>query len=174
LPSTRWGAITHLKQLSKVVLEAASQVKRKIILVGDLEKMKPFTQNLPSNIELYHASEAVEMDEKPLDSYRNKKDSSLRVCANLVKEQKAEAMISAGNTGACVATCLLTWRQLQGMHRPAIASIMPNVIGQYLLLDSGASPDVDPDTLWNSLSWTSVCGEGHEQTEPNRPASEHW
>jgi len=129
-------------------LQAAPLLKYKLYLVGDTARLKPLLpSSLPDNIELRHASQAVEMAEKPLDAYKRKKDSSLMVAARLVKEGHAQAMVSAGNTGAASATALLTWRQLPGVHRPAIASLMPNRHGGFVLLDSGASPDVDPEHL---------------------------
>jgi glycerol-3-phosphate acyltransferase PlsX len=84
------------------------------------------------------------MDDKPLEAIRKKKDSSLAVGVNLVKEGLADAFVSAGNTGAVTASSVLSWRQIEGVHRPAIASPFPNRHGQFLLLDAGASPDVDP------------------------------
>lgn len=129
-------------------LEAAPAIHSTIFLVGDssqIERLLPASR--PPNIEVIHASQSVGMDEKPLDSYRRKKDSSLMVCARLVKEGRARALVSAGNTGAVSATALLTWRQVPGIHRPAIASVLPNPKGGFLLLDTGASPDVDPKHL---------------------------
>jgi glycerol-3-phosphate acyltransferase PlsX len=87
------------------------------------------------------------MEEKPLDSYRKKKDSSIVVGAQLVKDGMASAFVSAGNTGACSATCLLIWRQIEKVHRPAIGSQIPSKHHDFLLLDAGASPDVDPEHL---------------------------
>jgi glycerol-3-phosphate acyltransferase PlsX len=98
-------------------------------------------------VEVHHASQTVGMDEKPLDAYRKKKDSSLMVATRLVKDGKASAMVSAGNTGAATATALLAWRQLPGIHRPAIASRLPNRHGGFVMLDTGASPDVDPEQM---------------------------
>ncbi len=129
-------------------LEAAPMLQRKLLLVGDEAKIKALLPaSLPDNLEIVHATECVEMDEKPLDAYRKKKDSSLMVAARLVKEGHAEALVSAGNTGAASATALLEWRQLEGIHRPAIASQIPNLHGGFILLDAGASPDVDPEHL---------------------------
>ena len=87
------------------------------------------------------------MEEKPMEAYRKKKDSSLMVAAKMVKEGAAHALVSAGNTGAASSTSLLQWRQIEGIHRPAIATQMPNLDGGFLLLDAGASPDVDPPHL---------------------------
>jgi glycerol-3-phosphate acyltransferase PlsX len=129
-------------------LEAAPRLKSRLFLVGAPDRLKKLLPSqLPSNLTLRAASQSVEMDEKPLDAYRKKKDSSLMVAAKLVKDGEAQAMVSAGNTGAATATALLTWRQLPGIHRPAIASRIPNLHGGFLLLDSGASPDVDPEHL---------------------------
>ncbi len=123
-------------------------LQRKLLLVGDEAKIKVLLPaSLPDNLEIVHATECVEMDEKPLDAYRKKKDSSLMVAARLVKEGHAEALVSAGYTGSASATALLEWRQLEGIHRPAIASQIPNLHGGFILLDAGASPDVDPEHL---------------------------
>lgn len=129
-------------------LQALPEIHGKILLVGHPAQIAPFLPNpLPPGLEIVEALEAVGMDEKPLDAYRKKKGSSLRVAANLVHDGKADAMVSAGNTGAASATALLTWRQVAGIHRPAIASFMPNQGHGFCLLDAGASPDVDPEHL---------------------------
>jgi glycerol-3-phosphate acyltransferase PlsX len=147
-------------------LEAAPLLRTKLYLVGDLARIKPLLPaKLPPNVELYHASQQVEMSDKPLDAYRKKKDSSLRVACRLVKEGKAEAMVSAGNTGAASAYSLLTWRQLPGVHRPAIASPLPNHHGGFVLLDAGASPDVDPEHLVEF----AIMGRAYAQKIMGRP-----
>lgn len=126
-------------------LLAARQTKRDIILVGDEATIrKHLPPDTPSNIKVQHASQVIEMGEKPLEAYRKKKDSSMMVGIRLVKEGTASAFVSAGSTGAASASSLLTWRQIQGIHRPAIGSQLPNRHGGFLLLDAGASPDVDP------------------------------
>jgi phosphate acyltransferase len=135
-------------EIVKGALEAAPLLRKPLLLVGDtavLERHLP--KPLPDNIEIVHASEAVGMEEKPLEAYRKKKDSSLIVGAQLVKDGRARAFVSAGNTGAASATCLLIWRQVEKIHRPAIASKIPNKHADFLLLDAGASPDVDPEHL---------------------------
>lgn len=134
--------------LVKGALEAAPVLRRKIILVGDEARVMHLLPNaLPANMLFVHASQSVDMDEKPLDAYRKKKDSSLMVAARLVRDGHAAALVSAGNTGAASATSLLQWRQVEGVHRPAIASHIPNRHGGFVLLDAGASPDVDPEHL---------------------------
>lgn len=129
-------------------LLALPELKYPLILVGDCERIKPLLPNpVPKNIEFVHASESIDMHEKPTEALRKKKDSSIVVGANLVKEGHAEAFVSAGNTGAFTAGCLLSWRQLHGFHRPAIGSPFPSLGGQFILLDAGASPDIDPEHL---------------------------
>lgn len=129
-------------------LLAASELKGTLFIVGDRARLQPVLPSaLPRNVVIRHASQVVEMHEKPLDAYKKKKDSSLIVAAKLVKEGEAEAMVSAGNTGAATSTALLIWRQIEGIHRPAIASVLPGRYGGCVILDTGASPDIDPEQL---------------------------
>ena len=136
------------KEIVLGALLAAPKLRGTLFLVGQPEVVIPLLgPNPPANIEVVSASQAVGMEEGPLDAYRKKKDSSLMVATRLVKEGRAEAMVSAGNTGAAAAHSLLSWRQVPGIHRPAIASWLPNAHGGFILLDAGASPDVDPEHL---------------------------
>lgn len=126
-------------------LQVAHEIAGKIILVGDPSEIEDAMKGpLPSNVDIHSASEVIGMHEKPMEALRKKKDSSLVVGCRLVKEGHADAFVSAGNTGAVAAGSLLAWRQIPGIHRPAIASPIPNKHGPFLLLDAGASPDVDP------------------------------
>jgi phosphate acyltransferase len=127
---------------------AAPLVSGKIFLVGQRDAIeRHLGQSPPGNLEIVAASEVVDMHEKPTDAIRKKKDSSMAVAANLVKNGKAKAFVSAGNTGAATAISLLTWRQVQGIHRPAIGTMIPSRGDGFLLLDAGASPDIDPDNI---------------------------
>lgn len=129
-------------------LEAAALIQDSILLVGPPDVIsRHLPTPAPRNIEIVPASQYVEMDEKPTDAYRNKKDSSMMVCAQLVHDGRADAFISAGNTGAATTFSLMTWRQMQGIHRPAIASLIPSINQEFVLLDAGASPDVSPRHL---------------------------
>lgn len=130
------------------VLAAAGELKATLILVGQSEAIQEAMGGpCPANVMIHPATEVVEMEEKPMDALRKKKDSSISVCIDLVKKGQADIVVSAGNTGAATAASLLGWRQMPGIHRPAIASHFPNKHGQFLLLDAGASPDVDPEHL---------------------------
>jgi len=129
-------------------VQAAPLARHTILLVGDPSEIEScLPRPCPSNIRIHAASEKIEMHEKPLDALRRKKDSSLVVGIELVKEGQAACFVSAGNTGAVTAGCLLSWRQMHGFHRPAIASELPSKGRNFLLLDAGASPDVDPEHL---------------------------
>lgn len=129
-------------------VQAATRMKHTVVLVGDTRCIEGFLPKpCPANIELHPASEIIEMHEKPLEALRKKKDSSLVVGIELVKQGQAACFVSAGNTGAVTAGCLLSWRQMHGFHRPAIASELPGRRQNFVLLDAGASPDVDPEHL---------------------------
>jgi phosphate acyltransferase len=100
-------------------------------------------------ITIHNATEVVEMDEPPAQALRNKKDSSIRVCSNLVKEGVASAFVSSGNTGALMAISRFVLKTLDSIDRPAIASALPNQKGSgTLMLDLGANVDCGPDHLF--------------------------
>ncbi len=128
-------------------IAAASQLKGEIILVGDNDQIRKFAPQLPHNVSIRHTTQVISMDDKPIEAIRKKRDSSLVVCAEMVKSGEADAMVSAGNTGAASAASVLAFRQIQGVHRPAIAQVLPTKTGNFLLLDAGASPDVDPEHM---------------------------
>jgi glycerol-3-phosphate acyltransferase PlsX len=96
---------------------------------------------------LLEAAQVIAMDEKPTESVRSKPDSSLVVACRAVAEGKADAVISAGNTGAMLAACLLELRRIPGVRRPAIAVTIPARRGPSVLLDSGANADARPEDL---------------------------
>lgn len=121
-----------------------------IILVGDRELIeKELQKNKYANTRLsvQHASEVVEMDESPQSALKNKKDSSMRVAINLIKEEKAQACVSAGNTGALMATARYVLKMLPGIDRPAIASSLPSQKGTTYMLDLGANTDCTAEHL---------------------------
>ncbi len=122
-----------------------------IILVGDESRIRNELTHLKAtsikNISIFHASQVIEMHELPVLAIRKKKDSSMVKAASLVKEGKADALVSAGNTGALVASTKIKWRSLPGIQRPAIATVMPALHGAFVLLDAGATPDCDPFNL---------------------------
>jgi len=94
-----------------------------------------------------HAAEVVEMDEAPASALRGKKDSSMRVAIDLVKEGTARACVSAGNTGALMATSRFVLKTLPGIERPAIATTLPSLTGRTYMLDLGANTKATPEQL---------------------------
>lgn len=99
-------------------------------------------------LSVVHASEVVGMDEPPAQALRGKKDSSMRVAIDLVKEGRAQAAVSAGNTGALMAISKFVLKMLPGIDRPAIASILPTVKGHTYVLDLGANVDCTSEHLY--------------------------
>jgi len=97
--------------------------------------------------QIRHASEVVAMDEPPANALRGKKDSSMRVAINLVKNGEAQACVSAGNTGALMAISRFVLKTLPGIERPAIASILPTAKGHLHILDLGANVDCTAEHL---------------------------
>lgn len=123
-----------------------------IILVGkpevitkELDALK-VTPN--SRLTLYPASEIVGMDEHPAFALRNKKDSSMRVALNLVKKGEAQACISAGNTGALLATSRFVLKTISGIDRPALAVVLPTISGHTYVLDLGANINCTAEHLF--------------------------
>ncbi len=117
----------------------------KLLLVGQKDRLT--RSDLPSNIEIIHASEVVDMKEEPVKALRSKRDSSLRVAMTLVKQERADAVISAGNTGAMVAGALFPMfglGKLEGVKRPGIAIPMPVEGGVCAMIDVGANPNAKP------------------------------
>ena len=119
-----------------------------VILVGLEDRIRVLLAEADeSRISIRHASEVVGMDEMPSLALRNKKDSSMRVAINLVKEGKADACVSAGNTGALMAISRFVLKTLPGIDRPAICAIMPTISGHTHILDLGANVDCTPENL---------------------------
>jgi glycerol-3-phosphate acyltransferase PlsX len=131
------------------VIDAATQVpEARILLVGQKDRLS--RPNLPKNVEIVHAAEIVGMDEDPAKALRGKPDSSLRVSLRLVKRGEADAVISAGNTGALVGGAIVPvfgLGNLEGVKRPGIAIPMPVDGGFCALIDAGANPNAKPQHL---------------------------
>ena len=124
---------------------AAREYGVPVILVGDEKIIRQETARFSDSDSLpltyYHASEAVGMDESPMTPIRKKKDSSIKVAFDLVKRGEASAVMSAGNSGAVLATAVFVLEKLSGVDRPAIGTIFPTLKGSTLLLDAGANVD---------------------------------
>jgi phosphate acyltransferase len=132
----------------------------RITLVGREEQIRPLVGGVdPSLIEIVHASEFIEMNEAPATAIRRKKDASISVALRLIREGKADAMVSAGNTGAVVASSLLTLGRLHGVSRPAISTLWPNKRQGAVVLDVGANHECTPKNLLQFAVMGSVFAE---------------
>ncbi len=134
-------------------LQAAKQCGAKIIFVGLQDAIQEVLDTLPDDLKsvdysIHHASQVVEMNEKPSDILRQKKDSSIQVACRLVKDGEAHAVISAGHSGACVACGMFIIGRISGVERPCLATIMPSKTTPRLLLDVGANVECKPYHLF--------------------------
>jgi len=124
----------------------------KLILVGDEAVLKPqlvqALTDFQNRLAIQHASQCVEMDESPSKALKNKKDSSMRVAINLVHDGRADACVSAGNTGALMATARFVLKMIPGIDRPAIISTLPSINGHTHVLDLGANVDCTAEHLF--------------------------
>jgi phosphate acyltransferase len=133
-----------------VVVEGAVAAVRElgasVVLVGDKAAIEAQLTRLgaSSSVEIRHASQVVGMGESPSQALRRKRDSSLRIAAELVRDGEASAFVSAGNTGAAMAVAMFVVGVLRGVDRPAIAAVLPNLKSHSVLLDVGANVDPKP------------------------------
>ncbi len=155
-----------------VNIEGAIQAKRdldhEIILVGDqgLIEQELVHHGASGQFLIQHAPTVIGMHERPAEACRAKKDSSIMTCAELVAQGKADALISAGNSGATMAASLWHLRRLPGVSRPAIAAIFPTLEGHSVLLDVGANVDCKSKHLvqfavMGSIYYRAVFGAEH-------------
>jgi len=133
-------------EIVRGAVDAAAQIpEARLLLVGQKERLA--RPDLPPNVEVVHASEVIGMDDEPARALLRKRDSSLHVSLGLVKHGKADAIISAGNTGALVGGTIfpvLGLGKLEGVKRPGIAVPLPTDKGRCALIDAGANPNAKP------------------------------
>lgn len=129
----------------------AKQADLRLILVGQEKVLRAELERLGAanteHLSLHHAAQVVDMDEPPAQALKKKKDSSMRVAIDLVKAGQADAAVSAGNTGALMATSRFVLRMLPGIGRPAILKILPTIKSETAMLDLGANIDCTPEQL---------------------------
>lgn len=132
-------------------IEAVSEYEDiRVILVGDEKRINEFFKGrrYPSDrISIYHTTSVVEMNDSLSSAIRGKKNSSIYKTIDLVKDQQADAAVSAGHSGVVMATSLFVLGKLQHVERPAIATLMPSLTGHFLLADVGANVDCKPENL---------------------------
>lgn len=160
-----------------VVLPAAAQVVKSredvhLILVGDKDRIEACARqhniSFGKRLEIHHASEVVEMHDEPGLAIRKKKDSSMRVAINLVQEGVAQAVVSAGNTGALMGTAKFVLKTLPGIDRPAISTTIPSVAGHTHMLDLGANVDCSAEHLFQFAIMGSVLAEAIDNVDRPR------
>ena len=160
------------KELIAGALLAAEQADLEILLVGneeqlssDLQVLSPSSKIL-SRIDIVHSSQVVEMDEHPVDAIRKKKDSSILVAFDLVKQGKACAAVSAGNSGATLAAGMRKLGRLKGISRPGIATNLPTLKKHVVMMDIGANVDCKPIHLFQFAIMASAYSQIHGINSP--------
>lgn len=149
----------------EVIVPAALNALKKhddlnLILVGDQatieDQLEQASSSQSDRLKIHHATQVVEMSEPPAQALRSKKDSSMRVAINLVKDGQAQACVSAGNTGALMATARYVLHTLAGIDRPAIITTLPSLNGHTHMLDLGANVDCKAENLFQFAVMGSV------------------
>jgi glycerol-3-phosphate acyltransferase PlsX len=130
--------------------QACVQDGTRVVLVGDQARVEEELRRLGDHggrIEIVHAEEVVDMDDPPITPIRKKRRSSIRICAELVKAGRAQALVTAGNTGAAMIAAKMVIGSIEGVDRPALAAVFPNRTGRTVALDVGANLDSKPEHL---------------------------
>ncbi len=133
--------------LSGVAMALANDAGLKIVVLGPETSFEPFASTRADRVTAVATTDDIGMDEHPATAVRSKKDSSIVVGCRLVKERQADAFFSAGSTGAAMAAATLVMGRITGVHRPAIATVLPTAGAPAVLLDVGANADCKPEYL---------------------------
>jgi glycerol-3-phosphate acyltransferase PlsX len=151
---------------------AASREGLRLILVGQenilRDKLRALNAEHRSDIAVRHAPQTVGMNELPSQALRSKKESSMRVAINLVKQGEADACVSAGNTGALMATAKFVLKTLPGIDRPAICATLPSIPGHVHMLDLGANVDSKAEHLLQFAVMGSVLARAVDSIDSPR------
>ncbi|SMB93600.1 phosphate:acyl-[acyl carrier protein] acyltransferase [Desulfonispora thiosulfatigenes DSM 11270] len=149
------------KEIVQGAIEAINKYSfiEKIFIVGHKDKINPYLENGQNKLEIIHASENITMDDIPTVSYRTKKDASISIAAKMVKDKEADALISAGSTGAQMVASLFGIGRIKAVDRPAIATVLPTLEGYKLLLDIGANTNCKVKNLKQFAMMGSIYAE---------------
>ncbi len=133
-------------------LSAVGEADVDVVLVGDEERLRKTVaelapRGLPARVSIRHASEVITMHDPPSIAVKQKKQSSMRICFDLVKSREVNALVSAGNSGAMMASGLFVLGRSRGVERPAIVTTLPTPKGQCVMLDVGANVEPRPSVL---------------------------
>lgn len=150
-------------EIIKGVLQAVDEYGCDVVLVGDQkvirqELAREHQENNP-RVTIHHASQVIEMKDHPGISVKKKRDASIVVATHLLHEKECDALVSSGSTGAAVASALFGLGRIRGIERPAIATVIPNVKGATVLVDSGAKVDAKPEQLVQNAIMGSIYAE---------------
>ena len=141
----------------KASLRAAKELGVDILLVGNEDIILNHIQGeLPENVKIHNTTEVITNEDKPAIAVREKKDSSMVVGAKLLREGEGDAYVSAGNTGALLASALTGVGRIKGIRRPALATLLPADNGRVLMMDCGANTGCHPEDLLNFAVMGSV------------------
>ncbi len=145
----------------KLALERYPEIAP-IILVGDESTIAPLLDEAAladhPKIRTFHASQVVDMDDKPIQAMKHKQDSSMARSIELVKDGEAAVVVSCGNTGTLMASGTIRLRTMEGIERPALATVMPRQKGHFVLIDAGANPLAKPEHLvHNAVLGSDYC-----------------
>jgi len=148
-------------EIIKGALEAREllDAEDELVLIGQQEVVESGLAGQGSTtgqIRIVHAPETITMDESPVDALRKKRNSSISVMARMAANKEADAVISAGNTGACVAACQIRMRNLEGIQRPGIAAVLPTLGGPVTMCDVGANIACKPVNLYQYAIMATV------------------
>lgn len=150
-------------EIIKGVLQAVDEYGCDVVLVGDQEVIRQELarehQEDNPRVTIHHASQVIEMKDHPGISVKKKRDASIVVATHLLHEKECDALVSSGSTGAAVASALFGLGRIRGIERPAIATVIPNVKGATVLVDSGAKVDAKPEQLVQNAIMGSIYAE---------------
>ncbi len=138
-----------------------------VVLVGDASQLGPLLIEHGVDLPVVHASEVISMGDHPTRALRERPDSSIVVATDLVRDGAADAVVSAGSTGAAMAAAVLRLGRIRGIQRPAIASVIP-APSPVVMLDAGANPDVKPEHLVEFAILGAVMAETYFEVDPVR------
>ena len=157
------GDLGYKEMIKGAVLSSGNDLE--VILVGDEklinEELQQYDNEKTKHLSIFHASQVIEMDEEPAVAYKAKRDASITVATKLVKEGKADAVISAGSTGAQMTAGVFILGRIKNINRPAIATYYPTPNGVKILLDAGSTPDCDKENLHQFAVMATVFGKSY-------------
>lgn len=149
-------------------VEAHREDGTRVVLVGESAAIERELERLGAtgSLEVVHASEVVAMEDSPIAPLRQKRDSSIRRCGDLVREGRAQGLVTAGHTGAAMIVAKMVIGTVKGVDRPALAGVFPNPKGRTVVLDVGANVDTKPEQLREF----AVMGHFYAQEVLGRPS----